>query len=347
MRNGEQLTRNTSQRPKGVRVLGNNDFQWGILGLGRISRKFATGLQSTPGARIAAVGSRSKDKAEEFGAEFAADRRYGSYAELAEDPDVQAIYIGTPHPMHYEDTLLCLRAGKAVLCEKPFTINVRQAEELVAESRNSGVFLMEAMWTRFLPVMVKVRELVAAGAIGDVRMIQADFGFRTGFDPSSRLFDPNLGGGSLLDVGVYPVSLSSMLFGKPKEIKSFANLGSTGVDEEAAILLYHDGGQISMLSSAIRLTTPHIATILGTDGSITIPPAWWVGSSLTLNRGGKDEVIDCPFTGNGYNYQAEEVQRCVADGRIESATMPHDETVEIIRTMDAIRAQWGLKYPGE
>ena len=328
-------------------ILVTQEFRWGILGLGRISHKFATGLQSTPGARIAAVGSRSKEKAEEFGREFSADRRHGSYADLAADPEVDAVYIGTPHPMHFEDALLCLRAGKAVLCEKPFTINAQQAEELIAQSQKSKVFLMEAMWTRFLPAFVKLRELVSSGAIGEVRMVQADFGFRAGVDPEGRLFNPALGGGGLLDVGVYPVSLASMLLGKPTEIKSFANIGSTGVDEEAAILMTHDAGRLAMLSSAIRLNTPHYARVLGTDGSITVPPAWWVASELTLNRDGKDEVIDCAMTGNGYNYQAEEVQRCVRAGAIESATMPHAETLEIMRTLDAIRAQWGLKYPGE
>ena len=327
--------------------LETQEFRWGILGLGRISHKFAIGLQSTPGATIAAVGSRSKEKAVEFGKEFSADRCHGSYADLAADPEVDAIYIGTPHPMHHEDTLLCLRAGKAVLCEKPFTINAKQAEELVAESRNSGVFLMEAMWTRYLPTFVRLRELVNSGAIGEVRQVQADFGFRTGLDPEGRLFKLELGGGSLLDVGVYPVSLSSMLLGKPTEIKSFANLGSTGVDEEAAILMTHEGGRLAVLTSAIRLTTPHFARVLGTEGSITVPPAWWCATGLTLSKDGKDETIDLPLVGNGYNYQAEEVQRCVRAGAIESSTMPHAETLEIMRTLDTIRGQWGLKYPGE
>ena len=322
-------------------------FRWGFLGFGCFSFLFAFGLLLSPGAKLMAVGSRTKEKDEEFGKEFDVPHRHATYADLANDPEVDAIYIGTPHPMHHEDTLLCLRAGKAVLCEKPFTINAKQAEELVAESRRSSVFLMEAMWTRFLPAFVRLREIVNSGGIGEVRMVQADFGFRAGFDPGSRLFDPKLGGGGLLDVGVYTVSLASMLLGKPTEIKSFANLGSTGVDEEAAVIMSHEDGRLAMLSSAVRLTTPHYARVLGTDGMITVPPAWWVGSSLTVSKEGKDEVIDCAFTGNGYNYQAEEVQRCVRAGAIESPTMSHAESVEIMRTLDAIRAQWGLKYPGE
>lgn len=322
-------------------------FRWGILGLGSIAKKFAIGLQSAPGARLTAVGSRTREKADAFGQEFGAEKSYGSYAEVANDPDVDAVYVATPHPMHYEDTLLCLRAGKAVLCEKPFTINARQARELVDEAKSRKVFLMEAMWTRFLPVMVRVRELIKSGAIGEARLLQADFGFRAGVNPESRLFNPALGGGSLLDVGVYPVSLSSMLFGKPSEIAGYANLGQTGVDEEAAFVFRHPGGKMSILSSAIRLTTPHDARIIGTDGYITVPPAWWVGKTLTLTRDGKDEVVDCPITGNGYNYEAEEVERCVRAGLLESDIMTHAESIEIMDTLDTLRAQWGVKYPGE
>jgi predicted dehydrogenase len=322
-------------------------FRWGILSTGRIAGVFATGLAALPDAELLAVGSRSAESANTFGDRFNIPRRYASYEELVSDPDIDAIYVATPHSSHAEETLRCLRAGKAVLCEKPFTINAAEAERVVADARSRGIFLMEAMWTRFLPALVRVRELIAAGAIGEVRMLQADFGFRTNVNPQSRLFDPALGGGALLDVGVYCVSLASMLFGAPGEIKSLANLGTTGVDEQAAILFGYPGGQMALLSTATRTRTPHEAVIMGTEGMIRIHPQWWAATTLTVTIGGKSEEERYPLTGNGYNYEAAEVARCLRKGKTESDIMPLDETLAIMRAMDALRAQWGLKYPME
>ncbi|HET6428984.1 MAG TPA: Gfo/Idh/MocA family oxidoreductase [Phycisphaerae bacterium] len=322
-------------------------IRWGILGPGKIARKFAEGLKSAKDAELAAVGSRSKDRAEEFGVEFGAARCHGSYEALADDPGVDAVYVATPHPMHKGHSLLCLNAGKAVLCEKPFAINAAEAQEVIAAARAAGVFCMEAMWTRFLPYIVKLRKLLADGAIGEVRMLAADFGFRAGFDPSSRLLDPNLGGGGLLDVGVYPVSLSSMILGEPAEVAALADLGATGVDEQAAYVLKHPGGRLAVLYSAVRTKTPMEAVILGTDGDIRLHSPWWCGQTLTVTAGGKPETIDLPREGNGYNYEAEEVGRCLRAGRTESDVMPLAETLSVMRTLDAIRAAFGLKYPME
>ncbi|MFQ3630109.1 Gfo/Idh/MocA family protein [Roseiflexus sp.] len=329
--------------------MAQSSVRWGILSTGRIAGVFAEALHSLDDAQLVAVGSRSADAAAAFGDRFNVPRRYASYEELAADPDVDIIYIATPHALHAENCLLCLHHGKAVLCEKPFTINARQAADVIAIARERGLFLMEAMWTRFLPAIVRLRELLAAGAIGEVRMIASDFGFRTDVNPRSRLFDPALGGGSLLDVGVYTVSLASMVFGgEPERIATMAHLGATGVDEEAAMILGYDGGRMAVLWSAIRTETPHEATIMGTEGMIRVHPQWWRAKTITLSCGGRaDEVIDLPYQGNGYQFEAIEAMRCLRAGLNESSVMPLDETLGIMRTLDAIRAQWGLTYPIE
>jgi len=322
-------------------------IRWGILGPGKIAHKFAEGLKSVKDAELAAVGSRSKERAEKFAAEFGDARCHASYEDLAADADVDAIYVATPHPMHKGHSILCLRAGKAVLCEKPFTINAAQAQEVIDVTRQEGVFCMEAMWTRFLPYIVKLRELLADGAIGEVRMLAADFGFRAGFDPASRLLDPNLGGGGLLDVGVYPVSLASMILGEPTDVVALADIGTTGVDEQAAYVLKYAEGRLAVMYSAVRTKTPMEATIMGTEGDIRLHSAWWCGEKMTVTAGGESKTIDLPREGNGYNYEAEEVGRCLRAGNTESDVIPLAETLSVMRTLDAIRAEFGLKYPME
>ncbi len=323
-------------------------IRWGILGTGNIAHQFGRGLTVVEDAELVAVGSRTQESADKFGDEFGVPRRHASYEALANDAGVDAIYISTPHPFHKANSILCLNAGKAVLCEKPFTINTREAEDVIAVAREKQLFLMEAMWTRFTPTMVKIRELVGQGAIGDVRMINADFGFRTGWNPAGRGLAPELGGGGLLDVGIYPISLASMLLGKPAEIVSTAHIGETGVDEQSAVLFKYAGGQIAISTSAVRTTTPWEAWIMGTEGMIHIPRAWWMPQGFTLKANGKpDEWFDLPFTGNGYNYEAIEVGRCLRAGELESPVMSLAESVSIMQMMDAVRAQWGLVYPTE
>lgn len=322
-------------------------LRWGILGTGAIAHKFATGLTAAPGAQLVAVGSRAQESADTFANTFNIPRRHASYQALAADPQVEAIYIATPHSFHAANSMLCLEAGKAVLCEKPFTINAQQADAVIALARQKRVFLMEAMWTRYLPAIVRLREVVASGVIGEVRMLAADFGFRTDYSEESRLFDPASGGGGLLDVGVYPISLAYMLLGAPAHITSTAHLGATGVDEQAAWLFRYAGGQIAMLSSAIRTNTPYEAVIMGTEGMIRVPD-WWHADTLIVQPAGKPaETLAAPMAGNGYNYEALEVARCLHAGLLESPIMPLDETRAIMATMDTLRAQWGLKYPME
>lgn len=321
--------------------------RWGILGTGNIAHQFATGLQSVPDAELVAVGSRSQEGADKFGDEFQAANRHPSYDALAADPDVDVVYVSTPHPFHRPNALLCLEHGKAVLVEKPFTINVREAQEVVDKAREKSLFLMEAMWSRFFPAMVKVRELLAANAIGEPRLLQADFGFRAGVNPESRLFNPALGGGALLDVGVYPISLAFMIFGTPTDVTGLAHLGETGVDEDAAMLFKYGKGELAVLSTAVRTNTPQNAVLIGTEGQIRIHSPWWKPTAITLAANGKTEELSLPFDGNGMNYEAQEVGNCLRAGKTESQIMPLDETLSIMRAMDTLRAQWSLKYPME
>jgi predicted dehydrogenase len=234
------------------------------------------------------------------------------------------------------------------LCEKPFTINVTQAQEVIDLAREKGLFLMEAMWTRFLPSLRKLRELLAAQTIGPVQMLSADFGFHTRFDPTSRLFDPALGGGALLDIGVYSISLAEMVFGPPVRIASMAHMGESGVDEQAAVILGYGSGQMALLSATVRATTPQEATLVGTAGQIKMHAPWWRSQELSLALAGREtEVLELPFSGNGYQYQAQAVMEGVRAGRQQSDVMPWEETLSVMRTMDRVRAQWGLRYPME
>ena len=322
-------------------------IHWGILGPGSIANRFAKGLQSVPDAKLYAVGSRTQEKADEFADKYGAPKRYGSYEALAEDPDVHAVYIATPHPQHKDAMLMCLNHGKAVLCEKPFTVNAKEAAEVIDLARAKDLFLMEGMWARFFPGMVRVRELLASGAIGEARMLQTDFGFRTDVNPEGRLFNPALAGGSLLDVGVYPISLASMIFGTPTDVSGLAQMGETGVDEMAAVSLKYAQGQLASIVTGVRINTPSEAAIFGTDGSLKLHAPFWNPVNLTLNAGGKTEEIAVPFEGEGFNYEAQEVQSCLRAGKTESAIMPLDETLSIMQTLDTLRSQWGLKYPME
>lgn len=323
-------------------------IRWGLLGPGHISRKFAAALREAEGAELAAVGSRDAARAAAFATDFGIPHAHASYEALASDPTVDAVYIGTPHSGHEEHTLLCLAQGKHVLCEKPLALNAAQALRMITAARAAGLVLMEAMWTRFLPSFVRVRELVTEGRIGEVRLVTADFGFRAAFDPTSRLFDPRLGGGALLDLGIYPLTLASMLCGEPVEIQATANLGSTGVDEETAVMLRHARGELAVLAASLRVDTPREAHIVGTKGRIRIHFPWWAGTRIGVWEGHEDEqVFEWPSRGGGYTYEAEAFMELIRSGCSESAVMRHDESLAIMRTMDTIRTICGITYPLE
>lgn len=324
-------------------------IRWGILGTGGIARKFAEALKSLPDAELAAVGSRTQEAAEAFGRQYGFARRHGTYEALMADPGVDVVYVATPHPLHKENSLGCLRGGKAVLCEKPFTINAGELREVIACAREKNLFLMEAMWTRYFPAAVKLRSLIAEGAIGEVRLVLADFGFHPAFDPKSRLFDIALGGGALLDLGVYPVSFASMVFGgPPQRVLSTTRIGSTGVDEQSAAILEYPDGKQALVSCTVLADTPKDAHVVGTKGRLRLERPFWFPSTVTLTpESGKETEFKLPFTGNGYGFEAIEVMKCLREGKKESAAMPLAESLTVMETLDKIRAPWGLKYPGE
>ncbi len=323
-------------------------IRWGILGAGNIARKFVAGVEQTDTGRVVAVGSRSPERAEPFGEEFSLPARHGSYEELVADETVDAIYVATRHPSHAEAALLAIEAGKHVLIEKPFAVTADQAERVISAARSAEVFCMEAMWSRFAPPFVKLRELLAHGALGEIRQVHAHFGFRSGWDPDSRLLNPHHAGGALLDVGVYPVSLASMLLGAPEAIHSSATIGETGVDEQTTMLLAYPSGASALLSCAVRTNTPKTITVCGTEAMVTIDNAWWGDAGLTLHPAGEDmEHYALPRTGNGYNYEADHVAACLGEGLTESPVMGLDETLAIMRTLDEVRRQIGLRYPFE
>lgn len=322
-------------------------IHWGILGTGRIARKFAAGLACLPDARLGAVGSRSTEAAGDFAREFPGVRCHSSYAALAQDPEVDAIYIATPHTLHAANTRVCLEAGKPVLCEKPFTINAAEAETIIGLAQEKNLLLMEAMWTRFIPLIVRLLEILEEGRIGEVRMLSVDFGFRA--EPwMDRLFDPALGGGALLDVGVYAVSLASLLFGTPSSITGLADLGPSGVDEQAAGVLGHTGGRLAVFHTAVRANTFQEASIMGTLGRIRVHQPWWKATQMTISLDdGSTETVTIPYEGNGYQFEAAAFMNCLHHGQRECDLMPLAETLAIMKTMDTLRRQWGLKYPME
>ncbi|KAA9004720.1 Gfo/Idh/MocA family oxidoreductase [Paenibacillus spiritus] len=324
-------------------------LRWGIISTGVIADKFVRDLAYSREGAAFAVGSRSPEGAEQFAGKHGIPRAYGSYEELVADPEVEAVYIGTPHPFHKENAMLALRAGKAVLCEKPFTLNRSELEEVVACAREHGVFLMEAMWSRFIPAMVQVREWIAAGKIGEVKLVKAELGFRSDWNPQGRLLNRELGGGALLDVGIYPVALASMILGpSPKDVQSAVHIGETGVDEQFSLLLGYEGGKAAQLAGAIRLGMANDVHIYGTEGRIYIPltpvnpyAAELYAGDERVERFEDDRVCE------GYVLEADEVARCLRAGLKESPVMPLDESLEIMGLLDRVRKQWGLVYPGE
>jgi predicted dehydrogenase len=324
-------------------------IRWGIIGTGLIAGLLADDLRLMPDATLVAVGSRSQTSADEFGARFDVPHRHASYDDLVNDVEVDVVYVATPHPGHYDAALSAISAGKAVLLEKPFTVNAIEAASLIDAARSRGVFLMEAMWTRFLPHMVRVRELLAAGALGDVRVVIADHNQWFARDPSHRLFDPALGGGALLDLGIYPVSFASMVLGAPARVTAVSDRAFTGVDATTSAILQYDGGAHSVVSTSLEVAGPNRAAIVGTEARIEIDAVFYAPTTFTLI--GRDgtvlERFDEPLEGRGMQLEAAEVMRCMRAGKLESDILPLDETLATMQTLDEIRRQIGLVYPGE
>jgi len=320
--------------------------KWGILGLGRIAHKFAEGLKSVNNATLFAVGSRSFEKAEKFARQYKAVNKYGSYAELTNDPEIDIIYIATPHNLHYENTIMCLKKKKAVLCEKPFAMNSWQVKEMIDCAKENNVFLMEAMWTKFLPHINKTIEIILSGDIGKPKILFADFGFKPEFNPQGRLFNKKLGGGAILDIGIYPIFLSLLLFGKPEKITAIANFGKTDVDESCGIVFTYNDGKMAVLHTTIVSDTYTEAQIFGSKGSIKLCRMWFMPTNLIFKRNlGKPKPIRVKHINNGYNYEAEEATQCLLQGKKESDTMSHSFSLELINLLDKVRKECGIVYP--
>jgi len=322
--------------------------KWGILGTGKIAKRFMQAAFYVPEAQVVAVGSREQHTADQFGAQYGVPKRYGSYDALISDPEVEIVYVATPHTLHAENTLAALQAGKHVLCEKPFTINAQQAETVIQAARASGKFVMEGMWTRCFPVVREIVRRIQAGELGEIRYLQADFGFCPEFNPASRLFAPELGGGALLDVGVYPVALAFLVLGAPTQIVSHATLGATGVDELCSMLFRYDNGAQAVLSASLQVEMPKQANICGSQARIHMPAPWWKPSEAYLVRNdGTTEHLLYSYEGDGLQFEIRHVHDCLRQGLTESPWMPLDETLAIMRVLDTLRAQWGVRYPSD
>lgn len=326
-------------------------IRWGILGTGKIATAFAHALRETEGAELVAVASRTEGSANRFGAEFGVGRCHASYQALADDEQVDVVYIATPHPMHHENALMCLNAGKAVLVEKAFTMNRREAEEVFALARQKQLFVMEAMWTRFLPAVVEAKRIVDSGEIGAPAQVNADFGFTAEVGPEHRLVNPELGGGALLDLGIYPLSMASYFLGDVAGVTAQAQMSESGVDTQTAFTLMHTGGGLSACSCSMRARTPTELTISGSLGFVRLHDRFHSAETLTVTlvsgAGRSERTVTLPRGGNGYAHEALEVGRCMRAGLIESPVMPHAETLAIMGVLDTIRGQIGLRYSAD
>ncbi len=315
-------------------------IHWGIIGTGSIAQKFAEALKYVPDARLMAIGSRNKKKAIDFANHNKVSKAYGSYLELAEDKEIDVIYIATPHIYHFENTMLCLHNNKAVLCEKPFAMNTAEVQQMITLAHEKDLFLMEALWTRFLPSIIKTMELIDNDAIGHVVHLMSNFGFKAHFDSEGRLFNKELGGGSLLDIGIYPVFISLLLLGMPDEIASKANIGSTCIDDSISVIFKYQNGSLANLASTFLANTSIQTEIYGTKGMITINNPWFMSKSISvkMNSGEKQDFY-FNFECNGYEYEAIEVTKCLLEGKTESSIMPHDLSLKLIGLLDKIREQ--------
>ncbi|TNE72435.1 Gfo/Idh/MocA family oxidoreductase [bacterium] len=322
----------------------NKQIRWGILGLGKIAHKFAQDLLLSEHAVLYAVASRSQEKAVDFGTQYQAKACYSSYEAMLEDPNVDVVYIATPHVNHFEWTLKSLQMGKHVLCEKPMGMNAKQVELVKAEAEKRNLFLMEGIWTRFIPMTEKLLQLLNENLLGKLISIRADFGFKAPFDLNKRIYNKSLGGGSLLDIGIYPIYLSLLLFGKPKTVQASARFTSTQVDATCMMMFGYDAGQKAMLESTIETTTPTEAYIFGTEGSIHLHPRFHHTEKITLNLNGQEQFFEEKYLGNGYIHEIDEVNQCLFNGKTESEKLPMQTSLDLASILDEVRAEIGLEY---
>ncbi|RIQ35914.1 Gfo/Idh/MocA family protein [Jiangella rhizosphaerae] len=324
-------------------------IRWGILGTGGIAASFARDLQLLDDAEVVAVGSRSDESASGFAGRFDLPRAYGSYEKLVDDPDIDVVYVATPQTAHAANVRLALEAGKPVLCEKPFTVTGAEAREVVDLARDRGVFLMEAMWTRFLPHFRRIDQLLRSGVLGEITTVVADHGQAIPAGGGHRLHDPALAGGALLDLGVYPVSLASYVLGRPAGVVAAGTLLPNGLDAQTSAVFTYEGGAHAVVTTTLGARTANRAVISGTQARLEIDDVWYAPTSFSLLRPGSSqpERFEHTRVGGGLRHQAAEVGRLLREGATESDVMPLDETVAIMETLDEIRRQIGLRFPGE
>jgi predicted dehydrogenase len=312
-------------------------YNWGVIGAARIANKFAEGLKQLPNAKCYAIASRSMERAEAFRAKHGFERAYGSYEAMLADPAVDVVYVATTNNLHFEHTLLCLEAGKAVLCEKPFASNSDQVAQMVAVARERGIFLMEALWSRFLPSMRQLKAEMVNGSIGNPLLLQCNFGFISPFDPYHRAYNPELGGGSIPDIGIYPLFTALYLFGIPTDIQVASVPAPTGTDWTTSVLLKHRGKEISMLTSSFEMQLANDAVLYGDGGYLRLHSPFHAPTRLSLNRNeGRELEIPISSTGNGYNYEAAEVMSCLDRGLTESESLPLQFSEDLMQVLDRV-----------
>jgi dihydrodiol dehydrogenase / D-xylose 1-dehydrogenase (NADP) len=323
-------------------------FRWGVIGPGKIAHTFAKALDVIDGGQLFAVASRSSGRAAEFAQEYGAPKSYASYEALVEDDDVDGIYIATPHPFHHDQTMLCLEAGKPVLCEKPLTVNARDAKQLLDTAQSRGVFLMEALWTRYLPIYNQVRRWLDENQIGELKLLDSNFCFRAPDDPKHRTWNHELAGGALLDIGVYNIAVSQWVFGgNPQSFSARSILSETNVDALTAATMVYSDERISQFTCSFLVDGVNDFVIYGTEGRIRIHPNFWCATEATLIQGDQRDTIHESFRATGFEYEIEEAMRCIRAGLLESPGMTHADTLANMELMDAIRAEVGLKYSFE
>lgn len=319
-------------------------IKWGIIGLGKIANKFAEDLLLSKDSILYGVASREIEKAKKFGDRFNAIKYYGSYEELAQDKEIDVVYIATPHVFHFENTLMCLKNNKAVLCEKPMGMNAEEVEIMINEAQSRNLFLMEGLWTRFIPATEKALEILNKKTIGDLSFIRADFGFNAEADPEGRLYNKKLGGGSLLDIGIYPIYLSLLTFGFPEKVKAMAEFTETEVDGHCSMLLSYPKGIKAHLESTIEMKTPTEAYIFGSNGVLKFYSPFHHTEKIALSVDGKIKTWSLKYKGNGYFYEIEEVNKCLRNRKTESSKLPLTTSKELITIIDRVRKEIGLTY---
>ena len=324
----------------------NKKLKWGILGTGSIATSLANALQVVDNSELYAVGSRELFKAQKFASEFNIPVSYGSYEELVQDSEVDIVYIATPHNMHLENTILALNHNKHVLCEKPLGVNQKEVNILMEKAKDKKLFLMEALWSRFLPNIIKVKELVESGEIGEVKLLTASFCFKSDQDTNHRLFNNDLCGGTILDIGIYNIFLSMLLMGMPESITAVAGLNDQSCDTNCSYTFKYNNDAISVMYSSFLANSPIVAEIHGTTGKIMLEDRWFCPGNVKLIRDdGSEKVFDFEVKSKGYQFEVEEVTACILEGRIQSEKWSLNDSLKLVQVMDSIRKECGIVYP--